>query len=129
MPLVRIAIPQHFSAARLQAISSAVHDAMLETITIPAADRFQIITRHAPDELVLDPTFLGINRSADASIVDITLRGGRSDDQKRALYARITALAQERASVSPADIMVVLSENTMPDWSFGDGLAQYAPAA
>jgi 4-oxalocrotonate tautomerase len=127
MPLVRISIPTHFTSERQRALSAAVHDSMIATINVPAADRFQIITRHAPEDLVIDPTFLDIERGRDATVVHITLRAGRTNDQKRALYAQITEIAFRTAGLRPQDIMIVLSENTLPDWSFGNGIAQYAP--
>ena len=127
MPLVRISIPDHFTPERQQALCTAVHDAMVATINVPAADRFQIITRHGPGDLVMDPAFLDIERGKDAVIVHITLRAGRTNDQKRALYAQIADSASRIAGMRPQDIMIVLSENTLPDWSFGNGIAQYAP--
>jgi 4-oxalocrotonate tautomerase len=55
------------------------------------------------------------------------LRAGRTNDQKRALYAHLAEIAARKAGMRPQDIMIVLSENTLPDWSFGNGIAQYAP--
>jgi 4-oxalocrotonate tautomerase len=127
MPLVRLSIPETFTRERQLALSSAVHDAMVETVNVPAADRFQIVTRHGPDDLVIDPAFLGIERGADAVIVQIIFRAGRTSDQKRALFARIAGLAEQNAGMRRSDIMVVLTENALSDWSFGDGVAQYAP--
>jgi 4-oxalocrotonate tautomerase len=127
MPLVRISIPTHFTPERQRALSAAVHDSMVATINVPTADRFQIITRHGPEDLVIDPAFLEIERGKDAVLVHITLRAGRTNDQKRALYARITDIASRTAGMRHEDIMIALSENTLPDWSFGNGIAQYAP--
>jgi 4-oxalocrotonate tautomerase len=127
MPLVRISIPAHFTPDRQRALSAAVHDSMVATINVPAADRFQIITRYGLDDLVIDPNFLDIERRKDAVIVHITLRAGRTNDQKRALYAQVSESASLTAGMRPQDIMIVLSENTLPDWSFGNGIAQYAP--
>jgi 4-oxalocrotonate tautomerase len=127
MPLVRISIPTHFTPERQRALSAAVHDSMVATINVPTADRFQIITRHGPEDLVIDPAFLEIERGKDAVLVHITLRAGRTNDQKRALYARITDIASRTAGMRHEDFMIALSENTLPDWSFGNGIAQYAP--
>jgi 4-oxalocrotonate tautomerase len=127
MPLVRISIPAHFTPERQHALSASVHDAMVATINVPASDRFQIITRHGPEELVIDSTFLDIERGRDAVIIHITLRSGRTSDQKRAFYAHIADIAAKTAGMRLQDIMIVLSENTLPDWSFGNGIAQYAP--
>jgi 4-oxalocrotonate tautomerase len=125
MPLVRISLPQTVSHARQVALSNAVQDTMVETINVPVTDRFQIITRHGQDDLIMDPTFPDVRRSTESAIVHITLRGGRTNDQKRALYAGITARAEAAGAFSKADIMIVLSENTLIDWSFGGGAAHY----
>ncbi|MGL4636946.1 MAG: tautomerase family protein [Beijerinckiaceae bacterium] len=125
MPLVRISIPTTVSRERQLALSNAVHDTMVETINVPAADRFQIITRHDADDLVMDPTFPDVQRAKESAIVHITLRGGRTNDQKRALYAGITARSEAAGAFSKADVMIVLSENNLIDWSFGGGVAHY----
>jgi phenylpyruvate tautomerase PptA (4-oxalocrotonate tautomerase family) len=124
MPLVRISLSAASSADRRRAIGTSVHDAMVETIGIPADDRFQVVTEHAEATLVADPHFLGIAR-CDPVFVHITLRAGRTVEQKKALYARIVALAEERAGVRPADVLIALVENELADWSFGNGVAQY----
>ena len=125
MPLVRIALPEHryYEAAT---IGDCVHRAMVETITVPAQDRFQIITQHSPTGLIYDPTYLGIERSRDFLAIQITLNGGRTVDQKRVLYARIAALLAEEAGLRPEDVLISLVEVTKENWSFGNGIAQYA---
>jgi phenylpyruvate tautomerase PptA (4-oxalocrotonate tautomerase family) len=128
MPLVRLSFNTGKSAAWRQAVSDAVQQAMVETINVPPADRFHVMTEHAPGFLMVDPTFFDVARSDDPLIVNITFRAGRTDDQKRALYRRITELAEEKAQVRPADVMISLSENALVDWSFGNGIAHYVPA-
>ena len=128
MPLVQISVPAILSRPDRLALAEAVHDAMVATIDVPAADRFQIITEHAGEALVMDPAFPDTDRGAQAAIVHITLRRGRTEAQKRALYAGIAARAAA-AGLRPEDVMVVLSENSPADWSFAEGVAQYAPAA
>ncbi len=124
MPLVRISVPASISAPRRRAIGESVHDAMVATIGIPADDRFQILTEHGATELVADPHFLGIDRK-EPVFVNITLRAGRTVEQKKALYAHVARFAEERAQVRPADLLIALVENELADWSFGDGIAQY----
>ena len=72
---------------------------------------------------MIDPQFLDVVRGKDASAVHITLRTGRTGDQKRALYAQIADSAFRNAAMRTEDIMIVLSENTLPDRSFGNGIA------
>jgi phenylpyruvate tautomerase PptA (4-oxalocrotonate tautomerase family) len=106
-------------------LPQAVYDAMRETIGIPEKDLFVVLTAHLEGELVVDPEFMAMQRSGDFALVHITLRRGRSTETKQALYRRIAQLAKERAGVGPDDVMIVLSENELDDWSFGRGEAQY----
>jgi phenylpyruvate tautomerase PptA (4-oxalocrotonate tautomerase family) len=129
VPLVRIDLRAGHSAAVRQAVGDAVHRAMVETVGVPAEDRFQVIAEHPPEGLVYDPGYLGIRRSDGVVFVQITLNAGRTVEQKRALYARIAALLSERAEIRPSDVLVSLVEVTRENWSFGDGVAQYAPAS
>jgi 4-oxalocrotonate tautomerase len=121
MPLVRITARDSRSSAALDTLGDAVHTALVETMGVPLDDRFQIRTRVPAEELVADPQYLGIERR-DPVIVEISLRAGRTVEMKRAFYARVVELA----GVRPEDVTIVLNENGLPDWSFGNGIAQYA---
>jgi phenylpyruvate tautomerase PptA (4-oxalocrotonate tautomerase family) len=127
MPLVRISIPEGRDKDFAKAVGGGIHDAMVATIDIPADDHFQVITEHDKSLLVADPHYLGVARSEGAILVQITLRSGRSDDKKRALYRTIVENLQARAGVRKEDVLVTLVENEPIDWSFGNGVAQYAP--
>jgi phenylpyruvate tautomerase PptA (4-oxalocrotonate tautomerase family) len=128
MPLVRLSFSTGKTQAWRQAVSDAVQQAMIETIDVPPADRFHVLSEHAPGFLIIDPTFPDVDRSDDPLIVQIALRDSRTDDQKRALYRRITELLSENPGVRPADVMISLVGNAPVDWSFGDGVAHYARA-
>src|SRR5258708_38806601 len=121
MPLVRLSFLTGKSAAWRTAVSDAIQQAMVETIDVPPADRFHVMSEHAPGFLAIDPTYLAIDRSGDPLIVQITLRAGRSDDKKRALYRRITELLAENPGVRPQDGMIVLGDNGLIDWACGAG--------
>ena len=54
MPLVRISVPASATAETVRGLADAVHLAMVETIDVPPTDRFQIITRHETDHLIVD---------------------------------------------------------------------------
>jgi 4-oxalocrotonate tautomerase len=57
--------------------------------------------------------------------VQVFFSTGRTEEVKRALYARIAADISERTATRAQDVFVALSENTRADWSFGNGVAQY----
>jgi phenylpyruvate tautomerase PptA (4-oxalocrotonate tautomerase family) len=125
MPFVRIDVKES-RAADLPAIADAVHRALVETCDVPAADRFQVLAAHAPERLVADPEYLGVHRTGDAVFVQITLNAGRTLEKKKALYAAIVRNLAEKPGVKPEDVLVNLVQVTKEDWSFGDGIAQYA---
>ncbi len=127
MPLVKLSVPTHLSDTRVRALADAIHLALVETCDVPVADRFQYVSRFGDAARFIDPNFPGLARSIDSSVVEIALRRGRTDDQKRALYR----LCVEHAAAGgwrADDIMIVLTENTLIDWSFGGGVAHYARA-
>ncbi|MCK2217582.1 tautomerase family protein [Actinomadura sp. ATCC 31491] len=125
MPFVRIdAI--HADEHRLEALGRAVHDALVEAIGIPDDDLFQVLTAGGPGRLFrYDPGYLGVQRDDDLVFVSITLRSGRTPQQKQALYRRIAELAAAYAGTEPRNVFVSLQENELVDWSFGEGVAQY----
>jgi 4-oxalocrotonate tautomerase len=126
MPLVRIALRKGKSPAYRRAISDSIHRAMVETIKIPEQDRFQIVTEHDDAGLIYDPAYLGISRSDNVVLIQITLSAGRTVDVRKALFARIAQLLRESPGVRPEDVFVNLVEVSKENWSFGNGIAQYA---
>jgi phenylpyruvate tautomerase PptA (4-oxalocrotonate tautomerase family) len=126
MPLVRIELRKGRTAEERGAISEAVHAAMVETIGIPAQDRFQVITEREADCFVYDPSYLDIRRTDALVIVQITLSAGRTLEVRKALFAAIASRV-EKLGVRRQDVFVNLVETQKENWSFGDGIAQYAP--
>ena len=128
MPLVRISLIEGLTAADRRRVGDAVHRALVDAIGVPARDRFQVITQHARGDLVYDAEYLGIERSDDIVLVQITLSAGRSLEQKRELYRRIADNLAQAVGLRPQDVWVNLVEVARENWSFGDGVASYAPA-
>ena len=126
MPLVRISLREGKSEEYRKAIADGVHRALVEGLEIPAQDRFQIITEHAPGGLIYDANYLGIQRSDNIVIVQVTLSAGRKLGQKRKLFKRMSEILAENPGLRPQDLMVNLVEVAWENWSFGNGEAQYA---
>jgi 4-oxalocrotonate tautomerase len=125
MPLVRISLREGKSEAYRKALGDGVHRAMVEAMTVPLDDRFQVITQHAANDLIYAPEYLGIKHTDQIVIVQITLSAGRKPQQKRNLFKRIAEILQESPGLSPQDLVVNLVETTWENWSFGNGEAQY----
>jgi len=126
MPLVRIDLVAGKPAEYRRTIGEVVYDAMIKAINVPRDDRFQIITEHAPDQFIVDANYLGIRRSADCVILQITLNDGRTVEQKRAFYKAIADSLHERLKLRREDVFINLVEVRKENWSFGNGEAQYA---
>lgn len=125
MPLVRIDMPAGKSAAIKRAISDVVYDAIVTVLKAPAGDRFHTITEHQPETLFIDRHFLGIERTADALMIQVTLREGRTREAKLAFFKFIADGLHERAGIRREDVIINLVEDKLEDWSFGNGEAQY----
>ncbi len=126
MPLVRIELPQGLTPLEKQALSDSIHRAMVETINVPEQDRFQIIREHEPEDLVIAEEYLGIKHHGPTAIVQIFLNEGRSTALKQALYQRIAESFPQHTPIRIADVIINLVEVKKENWSFGNGLAQYA---
>jgi 4-oxalocrotonate tautomerase len=127
MPLVRISLAKGKPASYRRRLGDAVHRALVETINVPAPDRFQLITEHDPENFIYDAQYLGIERSPHLVIIQITLTEGRTLEQKRALYRRIASNLEAAVGLRPQDAWINLVEVARQNWSFGNGEASYAP--
>lgn len=126
MPLARIDLPAGTSETFKQLVGDVVYDMLVDILQAPQSDRFQIIAEHAPGALIMDPTYLGIQRSPNALIIQITLNEGRSIEMKKSFYKALADGLHERAGVRREDVFINLIEVKKENWSFGNGVAQYA---
>jgi 4-oxalocrotonate tautomerase len=125
MPLVEIDLLEGRSEAEVDAISDAVHEAMVAELDVPQRDRFQIVNERSPRHLRFDPDYLDIDRGERFVLIRITLAVGRATDAKQAFYRRLAGLLAERIGMRTEDVAVVMVENAREDWSFGRGQANY----
>ena len=126
MPLVRVSLRQGKSADYKKAIGDGVYQAMLETFAVPKEDRFVVVSEHTESEFQFSRTYLDIARSDDLVIIQITANNTRTVEQKKALFARIAELLSQDPGLRKEDVFINLVEVTKENWSFGNGIAQYA---
>jgi phenylpyruvate tautomerase PptA (4-oxalocrotonate tautomerase family) len=127
MPLVRIDLRRNPDPDFARRAGEVVYAAMKATINVPDHDHFQILTEHDAGHLIYDAQYLGIARTDALLIVQITLNEGRTLEQKKLLYRGIADGLHQGLGVRPEDVLVNLVEVKKENWSFGNGLAQYAP--
>lgn len=126
MPLVRIDMLEGKPETFRQAIADVVYEAMRAHLNVPVNDRFIIINEHSPEEMMLSPDYLDIQRSQNCIVVQLTLNTGRTLEMKKAFYHAIAYGLHEKTGMRLEDVFISLVEVPKENWSFGNGEAQYA---
>jgi len=126
MPLVEIHMLQGKPIEFRRRVGEIVYETMVDTIKVPPRDNFQIITEHDENGLIYDPEYLDIQRTDEIIIIQITLNEGRTVKLKKAFYKRLTERLQSLLGIRVEDVFISLVEVKKENWSFGNGVAQYA---
>ena len=128
MPLARIDIRKDASVELVRVVSEAVYKAMVDVANVPVHDKFQVITRHAEDELIYpEEGYLGLNYTRDLIIIQVTWVGGRSTEVKKKFFRQIADDIHAKGGVRKEDVWINLIDTSREDWSFGNGEMQYGP--
>jgi len=99
---------------------------MTETINVPKNDNFQLIQEYERSMFVYDTSYLGVRRTDGLVFIQITLNEGRSVELKKGLYKAIAERLHQRLGIRHEDVFISLVEVKKENWSFGNGVAQYA---
>ncbi|MFL5158121.1 MAG: tautomerase family protein [Microvirga sp.] len=126
MPLIRISLRQGKSSAYRKALADGIYLALRETFNVPEDDLFVTISEHDDDNFFYGANYLGIERSGDLVIIQITVSNTRTVDQKKALFEKIAEKLGAEPGLRPEDVFINLIEVEKENWSFGHGIAQYA---
>ena len=129
MPLVRISLRKGKPASYRKKIADNIYQALRETFDVPEEDRFMTIDEYEASNFFYSPNYMGIERSDEFVIVQITVSNTRTVAQKQALFKRIAERLQGDLGLKPDDIFINLLEVGKENWSFGRGIAQYVTAA
>lgn len=125
MPLVRIDLYKGKDKTYRQEIGRIVYEALV-SVGVPKNDRFQIVCEHDAGGFFFDTDYLGIHRTDDLVIIQITWNEGRNTEQKKALYKTIADGLHAAIGLRREDVFINLIEVKKENWSFGNGVAQYA---
>lgn len=121
MPFIRTNIPEDTPLEQQKSIVEGIHQALVGSIGMPQDELFNLVSTYAPGQFWCSRSFNGMARSDRVVVVEITLRRGRSDAMKRALYAAIARNLEQHAGVAAADVFIFMHENDYSDWSVGEG--------
>jgi 4-oxalocrotonate tautomerase len=125
MPLTRVSLRRGKPASYRKAILESLYQAMRETFDVPEGDRFMTIVEHDEDDFVYGADYLGIKRSDDLVMIQLTVSNTRPVEQKQKLYRRIVERLTESPGLRAEDVLINLVEVLPENWSFGHGEAQY----
>jgi 4-oxalocrotonate tautomerase len=126
MPPVRVSLRKGKSDDYKRAIGDGVYRAMREAFNIPEEDRFVVVSEHSESEFQFSKTYLDIARSDDLVIIQITANNTRTVEQKQALFAGIAGILSVNPGLRQEDVFISLIDVAKENWSFGNGIAQYA---
>ena len=126
MPLIRISMRRGRPASEPSAIVDGIYQALRETFEVPEDDLFAVIHQHDGDEFVFNANYFGFARSDALVIIQLTVSSTRGVGQKKALFAKIAENLSRDPGLRPDDIFINLIETARENWSFGNGIAQYA---
>jgi phenylpyruvate tautomerase PptA (4-oxalocrotonate tautomerase family) len=126
MPLVRVDLKKQQDPTYAKRIGQQIYAALRSAIGVPENDNFQILAEHDEQHFIFDPQYLGIQRSDGLVVIQITLSEGRTLEQKKLLYKTIVENLNTQLAVRLEDVFINLVEVKKENWSFGNGIAQYA---
>jgi phenylpyruvate tautomerase PptA (4-oxalocrotonate tautomerase family) len=126
MPLVRISLRKGKPADFGKKIGAVVYRTMVDTINVPLHDNFQVITEHDANSLIYDPEYLSIPRTDEVVFIQITLNEGCTIEMKKLFYQTLAERLHQELGLRMEDILINLVEVKKENWSFGNGIAQYA---
>jgi hypothetical protein len=126
VPLVRVSLRKGKPAAYRKAILDGIYGAMRSAFEVPEEDRFMVINEHDEADFSYSKTYLGIARTDDLILIQITANNTRTTEKKKAFFRQLVDNLKADPGVRPEDVFINLVEVVPENWSFGNGIAQYA---
>ena len=125
MPFIRVSyLEQQYDNHQLEGICRAIMSALIQHFHVPEDDMFQVFHTHKAGEFFYSKDYLNIERSDGLIYIQVTLKSGRSTEQKKSFYARLAEELSMTLNIRKEDIFIVLVDTEFEDWSFGNGVAQ-----
>lgn len=121
MPFARIDLAQGKPAEYRATVADIVYQGIVDVLKAPDGDRFIVVGEHLPENLIYDPNFLGMKRSPDFILIQVTSTVGNNTDAKLAFFKFIAKELNRKLGVRPDDVMINLVFVQREDWSFGNG--------
>lgn len=125
MPFVRVSyLDNKYDDQQLPIISGEIMNALREHFNVPQDDFFQVFHAHKASEFYYSLNYLNIERTDGLLYIQITLKSGRSKEQKKSFYSKLAETLSSTLGIRKEDVFVVLVDTEFEDWTFGNGIAQ-----
>jgi phenylpyruvate tautomerase PptA (4-oxalocrotonate tautomerase family) len=125
MPIARIDLRQGKSQDYLRSVGEVVYQSMTKLLGVPEGGRFQIITEHPDHGFHVSADYSGIERTADAIILQVTVNAGKTNAMKKAFYRGVCDGLHDAVGLRREDIFINLLEVAKENWSTGNGIMNY----
>ena len=129
MPLVKVNLLKGRSAKEKDSIAASIQTALVSTLKVPDADRYQLFNEYDGESFRHTSGYLGMTYTDQLLIIEITFLEGRDDEVKKSLLAEINRNLVAAGVVRDDDVFVLITEIGRANVSFGKGLAQRAPTS
>ena len=128
MPLVKINLRKGRSAQEKDAMAAAVQAALVSSLAVSDADRWQVFNEYDEANFRHTSGYLGMTYTEQLLVIEMTFLEGLLDDEiKKSLFADINRNLVSAGVVRGDDVFVMITEIGRANISFGQGLAQRAP--
>jgi hypothetical protein len=117
MPLVQVDLPRALFDEKAGKISSEIHQALIDSLAIPADDKFQVFRPRDEGEIIFDPGYNGVDRRS-LILIQVLMVHMYPVDRKRQLYRHIVTRL-DAIGIRPEDVQIAVSENGYEDWYAG----------
>ncbi len=124
MPLIRIDAIEGRTKDEVKTLLDAAHRAVVSALGVPQRDRYQVYHGHPEGHLIVEDTGLGIVRTKKVLVITVTSMP-RSPELKLKLYSELCRELKASSGIEASDVMISIVTNSPPDWSFGNGEAQF----
>ena|SRR5271156_2381690 len=124
MPLIRIDAIEGRTKDEVKTLLDAAHRAVVSALGVPQRDRYQVYHEHPEGHLIVEDTGLGIVRTKKVLVITVTSMP-RSPELKLKLYSELYRELKASSGIEASDVMISIMINSPPDWSFGNGEAQF----
>ena len=111
MPLVKVHMLRGKESEYKKTLLNCIHDGMVNSLGIKDWDRFQRIIEYEKNDFEKPPF-----KSDEFMIIELTLFPGRTKEQKSRAIETITAKINEKLSIAPEDIFIVIEEPPLENW-------------